>query len=166
MYHDGGIRGVAEQIEGLYTGAAEAGASAEDRHVMARKTDDLTNDKVIAQLTEDFSQHEEYLSGITKLRALSERRKQAKRKLQRYRALQTQLAFLKDPQTSIQPNLATRDGPLAQELLKSRALANRVEGRVAGTKRSRQADDEQDQDQDAFLLMEDQEKVKSVLEIH
>lgn len=43
---------------------------------------------------------------------------------------------LNDPQNLIQANLVTKDGPLADELAKTRQLSVRVGSKIAGMKRS------------------------------
>lgn len=68
---------------------------------------------------------------MARLRALSARRADLESKLALYRKLSEALKPLKDPRDNIQPNLITRDGPLTEELVRCRALAARVAGRLA-----------------------------------
>lgn len=63
----------------------------------------------------------------------------------------------KDPQNSIQPNLVTRDGPLADEMTKSKALGIRVAGRLAGMEEPDGGGDDDD------FMMDENEKLAAVL---
>lgn len=67
---------------------------------------------------------------------LDDRRQQRRRRLDQLRQLQRLLEPFSNPQWSIQPNLITRDGELAQELEKMRMLVARVGGRIGQKKQS------------------------------
>ena len=67
---------------------------------------------------------------------LDDRRQQRRRRLDQLRQLQRLLEPFSKPQRSIQPNLITRDGELAQELEKMRMLVARVGGRIGQKKQS------------------------------
>jgi hypothetical protein len=90
---------------------------------------------VISRLQPDFSSSEEYAELYERLQSLAARRAALRTKLASYRRLQERLLPLKDPARAVQPNLATREGPLEQELAKMRSLGIRVGSRVAGMKR-------------------------------
>jgi len=74
-----------------------------------------------------------YATLRTRLLELSRRRDEKKAQLARYRRLQDLLRPLEEPQTTVQPNLVTRDGELGRELDRMRVLLARIMGRVAGT---------------------------------
>lgn len=94
---------------------------------------------------------------IQSLQELQSRRAEAKKKLASYRHLQSMMKPFKDPQNSIQPNLVTRDGPLANELAKSKALGIRVAGRLAGLEEPGGGAVDED------LMMDEDEKLAAVL---
>ena len=54
-----------------------------------------------------------------------------RRKIEQYRRLREMLEPLRDPQSNVQPDLVTKDGALAEELAKTKALGIRVAGGVA-----------------------------------
>ena len=58
------------------------------------------------------------------------KRQLLQQKLDTYQRLVGLLEPFRDPLISVQPNLATRDGALATELARTRALAARVSGRL------------------------------------
>jgi cell fate (sporulation/competence/biofilm development) regulator YlbF (YheA/YmcA/DUF963 family) len=155
------IRTVAEQIHTLYEDSV-APLETDSRADILRKTDDLTDDKIITSLNDEFATSEAYQEHLARLKQLAEQRKEAQKKLQKYRALQAELQFLKDPANSVQPHLATKDGPLAQELTKSRALATKLAGRVTGLKRPNTSDSEDARPSKA-LLMSERERIESAL---
>jgi hypothetical protein len=96
-------------------------------------------------------------SRIQGLQELQSRRAALQRKLASYRHLQNMIAPFKDPENSIQPNLATRDGPLADELAKSKALGIRVAGRLAAMKQPDGGGDDDDP------IMDENERLAAVL---
>jgi hypothetical protein len=108
------------------------------------------------QEAEDVS--EELQSQIQGLQELQLRRAALQQKLESYRYLQNMMESFKDPQNSIQPNLATRDGPLADELAKSKALGIRVAGRLAGMEQPDGGGDDDD-----LMMMDENEKLAAVL---
>ncbi|KAK8151855.1 kinetochore complex Fta4 of Sim4 subunit, or CENP-50-domain-containing protein [Phyllosticta citrichinensis] len=71
-----------------------------------------------------------YTTHASTLHALSARRTALRRQLSRYKALHAALVPLADPERNVQPNLATRDGALAGEMARLRALGVRVAARV------------------------------------
>jgi hypothetical protein len=93
----------------------------------------------------------------TRLQELKTRRAAAQKKLNALRQFQDFIQPIKDPQSSVQPNLVTRDGPLADELARSKTLGIRVAGRVAGL------DGDGDGDADVDMIDQD-EKVRRILE--
>jgi hypothetical protein len=161
VYPSISIRQIAEQIDELYWSSG-APVATESQDGAVRKMDDFTNDQTISRLNQDFSSSEEYQEGLVRLQELAERRKQAQQKLQKYKALQDELDFLKGPANSVQPNLVTRDGPLALELTKSRALATKLAGRVSGLKRSNSTDADDGRPSKA-LLMSERARIQSAL---
>lgn len=155
------LRSVAEQIDALYweSGAPTQHTPYDD---VIRKTDDLTDDRIISSLNEDMMTSDDVREKIARLKQLAERRTAVQAKLQKYRALQAELEFLKDPAISIQPHLGTRDGPLVQELTASRGLSTKLAGRIAGQKRPNTEALTSSRRSTEFLLS-DQDRVKSVL---
>jgi hypothetical protein len=71
-----------------------------------------------------------YIDSVNQLRELSRRRIRLQSRLAMYKSLSTLLEPIRDPTHNIQPNIVTRDGPLADELTRCRALAVRVGGRL------------------------------------
>jgi hypothetical protein len=96
---------------------------------------------------------------ITRLQELKTRRAAARKKLDALHQFQDFIHPIKDPQSTVQPSLVTRDGPLAEELARSKTLGIRVAGRVAGL------DVGGDGDEDVDMIDQD-EKVRSILERH
>jgi len=68
---------------------------------------------------------------LARLQDLSAQRLAVRKKLQTYNELISLLRPFEQPQASIQPNLVTRDGALAAELLRLRSLSMRVAGRLS-----------------------------------
>jgi hypothetical protein len=100
----------------------------------------------------------EFIAKVTRLQELKTRRHEAQKKLNALRQFQEFIQPIRDPQTSVQPNLVTRDGPLAEELARSKTLGIRVAGRVAGLDDVKGADDED------VVMVDQGEKVRRVLE--
>lgn len=61
---------------------------------------------------------------------LDTHRQQQQQKLAQYKQLKALLEPFHDPQTNIQPNLATRDSPLSEELDRMRMLVARAVAKV------------------------------------
>ena len=118
------------------------------------------NIQKLAQAEEDI-QTEEFKEHLQRLQSLVERRQALQKKLDQYRHIQQLLQPLQDPQESIQPKLVTRDGPLGEELNKSRTLNIRVAGGVARVK-GRTFDDDEDGDEDA-IMVDDSQKLAELL---
>ncbi|KAL2353565.1 kinetochore complex Fta4 of Sim4 subunit, or CENP-50-domain-containing protein [Cryomyces antarcticus] len=138
VYYSLAVRHVAEQIDKLYwaAGAPDANVtndgSADDG--IPPEDADLTTDETIAKLPNEWAADEadvsDYAAQLAHLRDLATKREAAKRKLQQYCALQQLLDPFRDPQKVVQPNLVTREGELADELARMRALSARVAGRI------------------------------------
>lgn len=94
---------------------------------------------------------------VQNLQKLQSQRAALQNKLASYRRLQTMLEPFKDAQNTVQPNLVTRDGPLADELSKSKALGIRVAGRLAGVEEIDRGGHDDD------LVMDENEKLAAVL---
>jgi hypothetical protein len=90
------------------------------------------------------------------LKELATKREEQRQKLERFKSLQTQLSSLREAHSTIQPNIVTRDGPVAEELQKSNMLGVTVNGRAAGLKRTI---DKTDLDQD-FKVTSPMDKLK------
>jgi hypothetical protein len=146
------IEHVVEQIDTLYweSGASPIDLDEEDEeeetHTAAAEatnanaltqTDDLTRDENIAKLPATWHQQhdanitqDDYLSSVSRLQDLSAQRQMLQNRLTTYRTLLTLLHPYRAPKENIQPNLVSRDAPLAPELAKTRTLAIRVAARV------------------------------------
>jgi hypothetical protein len=81
-----------------------------------------------------------------------------KQKLETYKNIQKRVEPLKNPQTSVQPNLATRDGVLEGELAKMRSLGIRVGSRVVGAKSKRAAEKDGDDLRDVLEGLDERRK--------
>ncbi|KAF2199467.1 hypothetical protein GQ43DRAFT_352033, partial [Delitschia confertaspora ATCC 74209] len=152
VYSDMSIRHVADQIDTLYWNSAAPeleiqGDSALDTEAddgTLYEGDDLSLGRNIEKLPTSWDASEEspasdednaidqdaYASALTRLQDLSTRRLTLQHKLTTYRTLLSLLEPYRNPQETVQPNLVTRDGPLATELGRTRKLAIRVAGRV------------------------------------
>ncbi|KAF2231719.1 hypothetical protein EV356DRAFT_518271 [Viridothelium virens] len=151
------IRHVAEQIDKLYWNAAEPlleqGEISDD---LPRRDADLTLDETISQLPsswadpdtslsferretqlEDFAEQSSYSDSVSQLRSLAKRRAVLRTRLDQLRALKDILDPFREPQSRVQPNLTTKDGELARELTRMRALTARVGGRLGELQNSR-----------------------------
>jgi len=82
----------------------------------------LIHSSKIAILPDVWSDSLEYATLLEKLQALSLHRAELQRKIKLYRRLQSMTAPFRNPQTSIQPNLVSRDSPLIKEMEKTRSL--------------------------------------------
>lgn len=71
-----------------------------------------------------------YIEAVSRLQDLSAQRLTLQQKLNTYRTLLSLLEPYRKPQRNVQPNLVTRDAPIASELNKTRTLAIRVAGRI------------------------------------
>ncbi|QDS76183.1 hypothetical protein FKW77_008074 [Venturia effusa] len=163
VYDDTAIGNLARQIDALYwqTTDPEDPLYDQDADDVLRQGDDLTRDENIEKLS-SIAQKEEQASAelrsqIRDLQELQSRRTDLQKKLASYRHLQSMLAPFKSPQNSIQPNLVTRDSPLADEMTKSKALGIRVAGRLAGMEESDGGGDEDD------FVVDENEKLAAVL---
>ncbi|TLD28042.1 hypothetical protein E2P81_ATG06388 [Venturia nashicola] len=168
VYDGIAIRNLATQIDRLYwqSTTPDDPLYGEDADGVLRQGDDLTRDENIAKVSsmaqeeEEERVSEELQSQIQSLQELQSRRADLYKKLASYRHLQSMMDPFKDPQNSVQPNLATRDGPMADELAKSKALGIRVAGRLAGLE---EADGGGDDDDDDDLMMDENDKLAAVL---
>jgi hypothetical protein len=164
------VRNVAEQIDKLYwrlTAPENPHDDATQDDGLLYNGDDLSTDEKIAlvpgyidSLFEGSSSEEkkQYVAQGKKLQQLAHRRAELQARLQEYHMLQRALAPFKDPQTSIQPNLPTKDGPLAAELAMTRTLSTRVAVRSETSDSTRKGrgseememdnDEEEDEDED------------------
>lgn len=86
----------------------------------------LIHSSKIAILPDVWSDSLEYTALLERLRTLSSRRAELRRKLKLYQQLQSMAAPFRNPQIAIQPNLVSRDGPLTKEMEKTRLLGIRV----------------------------------------
>jgi hypothetical protein len=111
---------------------------------------------VIARLASAPFNSEPYEDLLGRLEQLAQKRTPMKQKLELYKHAKKQLECLNDPQNIVQPHIVTKDGPLAEELAKSKMLSIRVAGRVAGTKRSLHDLDEEQ----PFEIINQNEKLK------
>ena len=84
--------------------------------------------------TASAEQAAHYASLLSQLQTLTARRDAARQTLQRYQQLHTLLEPYENPQQRIQPNLVTKDGELARELERMRALLARVTARMGEQK--------------------------------
>jgi hypothetical protein len=74
------------------------------------------------------------------------------------------MAPFKAPQNTVQPNLVTRDGALADELAKSKALGIRVAARLAGMEQQPDGGGVDD-DGNEVMTIDENEKLAAVLEM-
>jgi molybdopterin converting factor small subunit len=93
------------------------------------------------------------------LKVASDRRKELREKIERYKALKDGLAPLQDAQQNVQQNLCTRDSEVEKELEKMRMLMARVRGRLSGLE-ERPANDDEDVDMGS---LDDHLKVQALL---
>ncbi|KAF2014908.1 hypothetical protein BU24DRAFT_371747 [Aaosphaeria arxii CBS 175.79] len=146
---------VVEQIDLLYWEAGAPSLESQpdgteenmgERSVLYQ-TDNLTLDKHIAKLpvtwdtsteppspslnTDDEVSQDDYITSVVRLQDLSAKRLLLQQKLATYKTLLSLLEPYRRPQENIQPNLVSRDAPIATELTKARTLAIRVAGRVS-----------------------------------
>jgi hypothetical protein len=101
----------------------------------------LIHNSKIAILPDVWSDSLEYAALLEKLQALSSHRAELRRKLKLYRQLQSMAAPFQNPQTAIQPNLVSRDGPLTKEMEKTRLLGIRVASDLVERNRGQGRDD-------------------------
>jgi len=104
----------------------------------------------------DTVEHDDYTSALARLQDLSAKRLTLQQKLSTYRTLLSLLEPYKNPQSTVQPNLVTREAPLAAQLAKTRTLAIRVAGRV-GEKYGDSSDLESYGERDQAMLMNEED---------
>ncbi|KAK7606897.1 kinetochore complex Fta4 of Sim4 subunit, or CENP-50-domain-containing protein [Phyllosticta paracitricarpa] len=102
--------------------------------LLPQTTTTSTNDN---PLTHQQQQQQSYTAHATNLHALSARRAALRLKISRYKALRAALAPLANPAEKVQPNLVTRDGEVAGEVARARALGVRVAARVGARREER-----------------------------
>jgi hypothetical protein len=95
----------------------------------------------ISKLPALWQESDGYDELLERLRLLSARRAELQKKLMMYRQLQSLTKPFRGPQTSIQPNLVTRDGPLTKEMERNVDFGIRLAGALAGRKRRRDAEE-------------------------
>ncbi|KIV81053.1 hypothetical protein PV11_08505 [Exophiala sideris] len=140
---------VAEQIESLHWTLVDAeNKHAETNAVIVKSDADLTDVSAIEALPEtyedlylrpeheadaeaDTSHGETYTAMREELLELAHERDVLRQRLSKHKYLQRLLEPLEDPQTSIQPNLVTRDGEMSRELDRMRVLLARVTAKVS-----------------------------------
>ena len=88
------------------------------------------------------------MDAMTRLQDLAARRLTMQQKLNTYRTLLSLLEPYRNPQENIQPNLITRDAPVAPELTKMRTLAIRVAGRIGEKFKDAQVPSTEEEDVD------------------
>jgi hypothetical protein len=162
VYYSLAIRAVAQQIDRLYWDFSEPKSTAHNRGFdedsELHQTDDLTHDEyvlslpfkcwkmltsssIIAILPHTWSDSLEYAALLERLQTLSSHRAELRKKLKLYRQLQAMTAPFRNPQTAVQPNLISRDGPLTKEMEKTRSLGIRVAGGLVGRNKGAGSDD-------------------------
>jgi hypothetical protein len=115
--------------------------------------------RVIERLDSASYSSGEFSNLTDRLKLLAIKRREQRQKLELFKSLQKQVSLLKEAQSTIQPNLVTRDGPVADELQKSNMLGVTVNGRAAGLKRNV---DNTEFDQD-FKVTNSMDKLKDAL---
>ncbi|KAF2426271.1 hypothetical protein EJ08DRAFT_638083 [Tothia fuscella] len=162
------MRNCAKQIESLYweEGAPDlSDEDDEDDDDIVRRGEDLTTDASLTKLTTMATEPNipaPFRSRVKQLQKLASQRAAAQKKLNALRDFQKLIEPIRNAGETVQPNLVTRDGALAEELARSRRLGIRVAGRVAGL---RGGDLEGvGEDGDGHVVMVDEgEKVRRVL---
>ncbi|KAK4948131.1 hypothetical protein LTR10_013185 [Elasticomyces elasticus] len=142
---------VAEQIESLHWTLVDAeNKHAETNAVIVKSDADLADVSAIEALPEtyedlylrpgheadahadaDTSHAETYRAAREELLELAHDRDVLRQRLSKHKYLQKLLEPMEDPQTSIQPNLVTRDGEMSRELDRMRVLLARVTAKVS-----------------------------------
>lgn len=138
MYDRVAVSNVATQIEQLFWYASEPedllDVDGKGGDGVLRIGDDLTESENIHKLSsfvDEDEADEDLLSAVQRLQDLDAKRIALERKLEQYRRLQELLKPLRDPQENVQKDLVTRDGALAEELARTKALGMRVAGGIA-----------------------------------
>ena len=90
-------------------------------------------------MIDEDEQTEDFIAALAQLQALQERRQATRRKIEQYKQLKDLLEPLRNPSANVQPDLVTKDGSLAEELTKTKALGMRVAAGIA--KRNERGDD-------------------------
>ncbi|KAF4314649.1 glutamyl-tRNA reductase [Botryosphaeria dothidea] len=174
------IRHVADQIDALYWAAGAPPLSlpqnvADDQDSLAtpvleplHPSADLTSSTNIAALAPTWAEAidrepsqiperdrdaaERYEEVVQRLQELDERRRLARRKLERYRRLRETVEVLRDPKERVQGNIVTRDGELARCVAEAKTLGVRVSARMAGWAEGREYEGERDKDEEQEWL--------------
>lgn len=169
VYYSLAIRAVAQQIDQLYWDSSAPESTEHDRglyddselcqnddlthdeyvtpfvplhtrHVVLIGIEILIHDSKIAILPDEWLNSPEYTAVLENLQTLSLRRAELRKKLKLYRQLQSMTATFRNPQTAIQPNLVSRDGPLTKEMEKTKSLGFRVAGGLVERNRGNNSD--------------------------
>ncbi|KAL4809360.1 kinetochore Sim4 complex subunit Fta4 [Aspergillus unguis] len=168
IYSSQAIQHVAQQISSLYwSSVSQASRELTGLEKGVERTVDLSSHPNITQLPGelyDQSASEEEQLRYQRLRerlaSLDDQRQQRQRRLDQLRLLQRLLEPFREPQNSVQPNLATRDGELVRELEKMRMLVARVSGRIAQSKANTNAGES-----DASYALSSEQKLAALLDM-
>ncbi|KAH8808023.1 kinetochore Sim4 complex subunit Fta4 [Xylogone sp. PMI_703] len=146
-------RHVAEQIDRLYWSAGERGVIVPGEEWENRGAD-YTKDHIIAQLPTSWSEEAEsrapeqaarYKELQQRLVELSEKRRVARERVERYKGLREALSPFAGTEAGLQSNLITRDGEVEKELERMKMLMVRVERGLSGLEKK---DDEEGEEED------------------
>jgi len=159
VYSSQAARHVAEQIDRLYWAAGErdeTGRTAEESAEVLERGVDLTAERNISKLPDEWEDEEEedderiaeYSESVGVLKDLDARRTEVRERIARYRALKEMLAPFENAKENIQPNLITRDGEMERELERMRMLVARVAGRIEALPERTADRDEEEMDVD------------------
>jgi len=93
--------------------------------------------------------------------ALSQQRKILREKVAQYKRMEELLEPFKEPAVNVQPNLVTRDGPLADELARLKSLSIRLSARL-GVMQAETLDDGED-NEEGLELRDGGQKVRDLI---
>jgi hypothetical protein len=114
-------------------------------------------------MIDDEDATENFTAALTRLQELSERRKAMQCKLEQYKKLQELLEPLKNAKTSVQPNLVTKDGALAEELARTKTLGIRVAGGIARRKERADGLGRGDDGDEDVIMVDESARVAAIL---
>ncbi|KAN0113073.1 Kinetochore Sim4 complex subunit Fta4 [Hyaloscypha variabilis] len=151
-------RHVAEQVDRLYWVAGERGVQGGGEEWVERGVD-YRRENIIEELPEEWSeeaaakapeQAQKYKELQQKLAGLNERRKQARERVEGYKAFKETLDLLAGEAAGLQDNLVTKNGKVEEELEKMRRLMLRVERGINVLDEKNADEDDMDVDDDGL----------------
>ncbi|KAH6683094.1 kinetochore Sim4 complex subunit Fta4 [Halenospora varia] len=146
------LRHVAEQVDKLYWDSGERGVIGVGGEEWAERGCDIRTESIIEKLPEQWSEEAEskapekaarYQKLQQRLTELNEKRRAAKEKVERYKALKELLVPFEEPEINVQENLVVKGGEVEKELERMKMLMLRVQRGMGGLEKKDSRDEDE-----------------------